>query len=503
MNFHRSKAKVKWLQAGRRGGKTRAALQEVLKGIDELSREWVRLPGQRPQTAEAAQLIPSIHVWTVAPTKAQMFQVWNEMQAFIPEGMVARSNPYSQGTRGGSRGSGFKENALHVWLEFKDRTGKHLRNRPRPIVFWELRSADNSESLQSAGLDFLHVTEAQDIDEVAWNKMRPMISSPGRAGRALIEGIPPRGRAHWFARYYARSEREPNSRREAFRWSYEDNPLMSADQRQEILEDKDVMMEEEWNRLYMAIQPEGAGAFFQKTDVAASATELSRPEPGAVYVAGLDLGRSNDATVLIIKNRKTRASVHAIELRKTDWVLQKETILSAARYWGLKQIVMDSTGLGGQFARDEMYMELATQGINLTPFNFTPLSKYHDLFVPYRLSLEQGTVTFPASWIKLQEQLQDIQHRETSNRGHVFSSVSGGHDDWVDAELMALYGCEPAPHSFGGVSKTNVISGVRGQNSERASNPRRAKLIAASRLSRHEETNLLPDVILNGTGVSA
>lgn len=499
--FHQSPAKVKWLQAGRRGGKTRAALQEVLKGIDELSREWVKLPGQQPQSAEDAQLIPSIHVWTVAPTKAQMYQVWNEMQAFIPPQLVARANPYSQGTRGGVRGSGFKENALHVWLEFKDRSGKHLRNRPRPIVFWELRSADNPESLQSAGLDFLHVTEAQDIDERAWNKMSPMLLSAGRAGRGLVEGIPPYGRSHWFARNFAAAQRSPNSRREAFQWTFADNPLISAEQLQEVNEAKETMMEEDWNRLYMAIQPEGAGAFFQKITDAATAKELSRPEEGAVYVAGLDLGRSNDATVLIIKNRRTRASVHVVELRKTDWVAQKETIIAAARYWGLKQIVMDSTGLGGQFARDEMYMELAHEGINLTPFNFTPLSKYHDLFLPYRLSLEQQTVTFP-KWPRLIEQLEDIEHRQTSNRGHVFSSISGGHDDWVDAEVMALFACDPAPSQLGGVKPARSIPGLRGQNSGPRTSRRTRKLLVSARESRHVLTEDPPDLIVNGEPVN-
>ena len=65
------------------------------------------------------------------------------------------------------------------------------------------------------------------------------------------------------------------------------------------------MMEDDWNRLYMAIQPEGAGAFFRKVDVASRGQELYAPKSGEEYVAGLDLGRSNDATVLIVKNRKT------------------------------------------------------------------------------------------------------------------------------------------------------------------------------------------------------
>lgn len=34
------------------------------------------------------------------------------------------------------------------------------------------------------------MAEAQDIKEAAWNKVRPTLNSPGRLGRAIIEGIP-------------------------------------------------------------------------------------------------------------------------------------------------------------------------------------------------------------------------------------------------------------------------------------------------------------------------
>ena len=173
------------------------------------------------------------------------------------------------------------------------------------------------------------------------------------------------------------------------------------------------MMEDDWNRLYMAVQPEGVGAFFRKVDKAAIATQLLNPKPNAEYVAGLDLGRSNDATVLIVKNRRTRESVHATELLKTDWTIQMEIIRTEARRWNLKQIVMDSTGLGGQFARDIMYNEMLAEGIPVIAFNFTPVSKYHDLFLPYRVALEHEQVTFPVDWTKLSTQLMDISHKET------------------------------------------------------------------------------------------
>jgi hypothetical protein len=299
------------------------------------------------------------------------------------------------------------------------------------------------------GLDFLHITEAQEVAEIGWNKLRPTLSSPGRAGRALIEGIPPVSPSHWFARNFKRAKASPSRRREAFSWTAFDNPLLTEDQKEEIRDDKETMMEDDWNRLYMAIQPEGAGAFFRKVDLAARSTELMRPaKGGAEYVAGLDLGRSNDATVLIVKNRKTRESVSVTELLKTDWTIQMETIRSEARRWNLKQIVMDSTGLGGQFARDIMYTEMLAENIPVIAFNFTPVAKYHDLYLPYRIALEHEQVSFPADWNKLSSQLMDTTHKETSNRGHVFGTSSGAHDDWADAEVLALYGCDPVEYSM-------------------------------------------------------
>ena len=503
LKLHRSKAKVKWNQTGRRGGKTRSAFEEDLAVIESMSHQYVNIPSLKPNmTAEEARLVPAIHVWTVAPTKAQMYQVWNEMQAFIPDHLVSRTNPYRDNALGGGRGSGFKEDALHVWLVFKDRRGQWLRGkdgkpRPRPVVFWELKSADNPDSLQSVGLDFLHVTEAQEIAEIVWNKMRPMLSSPGRAGRALVEGIPPVSPAHWFARNFRRAKENPSIRREAFTWTAFDNPLLTEEQRLEIMEDKETMMEDDWNRLYMAIQPEGAGAFFRKVDKAAIGTELYKPERGEEYVAGLDLGRSNDATVLIVKNRRTRETVSATELLKTDWTIQIETIRSEARRWQLRQITMDSTGLGGQFARDIMYVEMLAEGIPVVAFNFTPVSKYHDLFLPYRVALEHENVTFPDTFTKLNTQLMDITHKETVNRGHVFGTGSGAHDDWVDAEVLALYGCDPVEYSRKArVTKKDVGMEPLRPNFVSSKRKKQNPYIYITREARHAEANDEIDTII-------
>ena len=441
--MHESNAKIKFVQAGRRAGKTRSALQEALRQIREASINPVQFPGKKEKlTAEQAGLVPPIHIWTVAPTRAQMMQVWNEMQAFIPKHIVRKTRSKAQG---GGRGGGFKQDDLHVWLDLKDEKGNWLPNRWRHSVFWELKSADNPEGLQTVGLDFLHMAESQDIKEAAWNKVRPTLNSPGRLGRAIVEGVPPESSQHWFARNYKMAKENTSIRREAFHASTFDNPYLTEDDRLEIEEEKGSLTEGIWERFYMAKQPEGAGNFFRNITKAYSrgAYEMMGPEDGSKYVAGLDIGRSNDPTVMVIKNRVTRTSVFAFELMKTDWSLQLETIKREAIRWSLEEIYMDSTGLGGKLGEDVLYRELMEHSIPVVGYNFTPGKKYQ-LFLDYALSLEKENVAFPESWVKLISQLEDIAHRETANRGHQFYSVSNGHDDWVDAECLALMACDPA-----------------------------------------------------------
>mgnify|MGYP006402152579 FL=1 len=146
---------------------------------------------------------------------------------------------------------------------------------------------------------------------------------------------------------------------------------------------------------------------------------------------------------MIVKDRQSRASVSVVELLRSDWNLQQETIKGLVRHWGVQEVYMDSTGLGGMFAEDVLYRELLAEDVPVIGYNFTPQKKYQ-LFVDYAISLERGTVSFPGEWTKLISQLEDMSHRETANRGHHFYPASGSHDDWVDAETLALMACEPA-----------------------------------------------------------
>ena len=425
--MHRNQAKRKWIWAGRRAGKGRAAIQEAISTILEASKTKFIVNGNDVTDT----LVPDIHIWTVAPTKAQMRQVWNEMKAYIPRYM------WKDYSRAGGRGSCWHEDEYYVELEVRTPNGVFAPDTVRKSVLWELRSADNPETLQTVGLDFLHIAESQDVKQIAWDKVEWVTESPGRMGRIFAEGIPPISRSHWFSRQFKYAENNPSLQNYAVRATSFDNMYLTEQQKENIRKQKETTAEWIWERMVMAKQPDVGGGFFKKIEDAAVGKELSKPIEGHKYVAGLDLGKQVDPTVLIIKNRITRESVHYVEMLKTDWVLQKETLISELAMWNVEAVMMDSTGMGG----DVLFDELLNQGVPVVGKKFTPQTKYQ-LFLNYAVALQNGTTTFPPEWTKLQNELDAIEIKQ-QGLTYSFRHPNSPHDDWVDAEVLALMACDP------------------------------------------------------------
>lgn len=434
--MHESNSRVKIIWAGRRAGKGRAVLTELMRAIGMAAKTPFKATKEIAEAAGVPEgydltptLEPQIHVWIVAPSYAQSRQAWNELRQFMPTELVVRRKP----GQGGGRGSGWNEDERTVWL--------HL-NTPgikRRDAYIEIKSADDPESLQTAGPDFIWITESQDIKEAAWNKLRPMLNSAGRLGRACIEGIPPYGRSHWFSRLFNYASQNPSKLYEAFHASSFENVFLTKEQKDAIYEEKETMPEAIWERMYLAKQPDGGGTFFRHSKImeASVAIPYSAPQDGRRYVAGLDLGKKQDYTVFIIKDSRSRASVYSMEMQGTDWMSQLESIFFEVKKWGIDDMRVDSTGLG-----DVIFDHLLASGLPVTPFKFTSQSKYQ-LFNNYYIALENETVTFPAGWTTLVKQLEDIAIRQSGNGGYIFFTEAQEHDDWVDAELLALMACDP------------------------------------------------------------
>jgi hypothetical protein len=452
--MHTSPARIKVIWAGRRAGKGRSVLTELMKVVGMaaktpfLADETIANASGLPVGFDlTSTLEPPIHVWVVAPNFAQSRQAWNELKQFIPSNLVVKR----KAGQGGGRGDGWKEDDRTVWLHF-DTPGLARRD-----AFIEIKSADDPESLQTAGPDFIWITESQDIKEAAWNKLRPMLNSAGRLGRACIEGIPPFSRTHWFSRLFNWVKDHPSDEYEAFHATSFDNVFLNEKQREAIEQEKETMPLPIWERMYLAKQPDGGGGFFRgvKIDGAACGVQMYQPDMSRRYVAGLDLGKKQDYTVFIVKDSRTRASVHSLEMSGSDWVSQIETISREIDRWNVSEVRVDSTGLG-----DVVFDHLISSGMPVTPFKFNAQSKYQ-LFQNYYIALENETVTFPADWSTLIRQLEDINIKPAGNGGYVFFSDTGEHDDWVDAELLALMACDPPSY---GLDTSEYMRPIRRMN---------------------------------------
>ena len=451
--LHESDARIKVIWAGRRAGKGRAVLTELMRAITQASnapflasKEVAEATGVRIGHNLTPTLEPQIHIWIVAPSYAQSRQAWNELKQFMPSNLVVRRKP----GQGGGRGSGWNEDEKTVWLNLQK------PNLARREVYLEIKSADDPESLQTAGPDFIWITESQDIKEAAWNKLRPMLNSAGRLGKACVEGIPPFSRSHWFARLYRYASENPTSEYQGFHATSFENVFLTTRQKKSIDEEKNTMPDQVWERMYLAKQPDGGSGFFRgtKIDEASTGKEIWSPEKNRRYVAGLDLGKSQDYTVFIVKDSRTRESVYSLEMSGTDWVNQIESIAAEIDRRGVDDVRIDSTGLG-----DVVFDHLMSAGLPVTPFKFSMQSKYQ-LFQNYYIALENGDVSFPSEWITLKKQLEDISIRPTGNGGYTFYTESQQHDDWVDSELLALMACDPPGSESGDYGFGRPIRGM-------------------------------------------
>ena len=68
-------------------------------------------------------------------------------------------------------------------------------------------------------------------------------------------------------------------------------------------------------------------------------------------------------------------------------------------------------------------------------------------------------MTFPGHWKKLVSQLQAADVKD-SGAYYNFRQIDNGHDDWLDAEIMALMGCDPAEDDANYSEMAYSIAGI-------------------------------------------
>jgi hypothetical protein len=304
--FHNSKARFRIIAAGRRFGKSQAAVNEAIKF------------GAKKNNAT---------IWIAAPVYSQAMISWRMIKEFLPQELIKElhlSEKYLELINGSS-----------IWI----------------------KSADNYNNLRGEGIDFLVIDEAAMVAKEAWEEaLRPALSD--KQGKAVFISTP-KGN-NWFFEMWTRGQDPQFPQYKSWKFLTSQNPFIVP---AEIEEARTTLPELVFRQEYMAEFLDDIGAVFRGVEKCIKG-KLCEPVKGEAYIMGVDLAKYTDFTVLCVINSFGQV-VSFDRFNQIDWAFQKERIISTANKYKAK-IIIDSTGVGDPTWEDLKRMGRNIEGYRFT-----------------------------------------------------------------------------------------------------------------------------------------
>jgi len=288
------------------------------------------------------------------------------------------------------------------------------------------KSADNPVSLLGEGLNFLIMDEAASIKQHVWEEyLRPTLAD--KQGWALFISTP-KGR-NWFYEEFIRGQDSEEVTFESWNYLTSDNPYIP---KEEIQHAKKHLPErtflQEWEGIFL----EDTGGVFRNIRKCIRG-KFEEPNPEKSYIAGIDLAKYQDFTVICILDKQTKHLVYYDRFQQLDWNFQKERIVTALRKYNNAEAIIDATGLG-----DPIFDDLNRLNINITPFKITGTSK-KPLIENLSLNIQENEISYPEI-PELINELNIFEYTTSKKTGHIsYSAPEGYHDDIVIALALAIW----------------------------------------------------------------
>jgi len=397
---HNSKKRIKVVRAGRRWGKGVCACFEGIGVIDLLK----DVAPFRPEV-----MVPAYRMWVVGPSYPELDDAWEEFDHHLAKTPLETRSPLI------------------------DEKTRFLVNDGR----LQFKSADNPKSLQNVALDWVWITESQDIEDSVWdNQISPMLHSPGVLGWAFIEGKAPKP-GTWYERLWEQGQIE-NPEVESWHFYTKDNPHIDWDA---IVREAEMIgtPDEKFREEYFAEQPSVYGRAFNEAAIdMCVGGELEAPRESARYVFGIDLGKQVDPTVIIGMRPSQKRVVHFERLLHTDWTVQEDIITNLSEQWNKPTFFIDVTGLG-----QPVVDRLKKNGVNVRAINLT--KEKNVLLNKLAAGLEHGDIRYPNIPVLIRELKNMRRHQKDKHgvtlRQEKIAAPVGHHDDCPVALALAYYGC--------------------------------------------------------------
>lgn len=190
------------------------------------------------------------------------------------------------------------------------------------------------------------------------------------------------------------------------------------------------MSDQSFNQEFMCQFLEGEGSVFRHVREIATAT-FEEPKPGHLYVMGVDLGKSQDYTVITIYDRSNNFQVYQDRFNTMEWPYQKAKIAITSQKYNNALVKLDTTGIGSP-----IFDDLSRSGVPVEPFNFTNSSKKEiieklSIFIEQRyLRMIPNTDTF--------NEFDSYEYNLTKTGLVTYNARAGMHDDIVISHALAV-----------------------------------------------------------------
>ncbi len=293
----------------------------------------------------------------------------------------------------------------------------------------QFKSAEIPGHLRGASVSFVVVDEAAYISEDSWHSLLTTITQT--RGRGIFISTP--CGHNYFYEMFQKGLDDKSGEYKSFTFPTSANPYVDP---AEIESARQRLPKSVFQRDYLAEFRDDFGAAFDGEAISACIKgELEAPRGGEVYYVGADLGRHEDATVLIavdVTNRHVCGFKH-IEAGSADWNMIQTELKAFASHWNDALILVDSTGVG-----EPIFDELFNAGLNVEGYSCSSNARKNALVHKLAIALEQGRITFPNIEVLVKE-LRDYGFKQSEGGTIRYSAPSGKKDDCVISLALACW----------------------------------------------------------------
>lgn len=287
------------------------------------------------------------------------------------------------------------------------------------------KTGENPTALLGEALDWCIVDEAARLKPDIWERYLAARLIDKKGWALLIST--PKGKG-WFYDLWRLGQNGNDPRWRSWQLPSSRNPHLDQ---AEIDAVRSRIPEAVFRQEFLAEFIEGAGQVFRNVRDLATG-ELGKPEGDCV--AGLDLAKTQDYTVLVVLDARLRV-VHVDRFHRVDWSIQVQRVREASERHGGCSVLVDSTGAG-----EPVLESLLAGDVPAVGYHLSNRSK-NDLINNLALALERREITLPRPDLcpELVDELESFQYSVTDSGNVKTEAPPGYHDDCVIALALAVW----------------------------------------------------------------